>query len=342
MKLDFVQIVERSYEVDRDERAWMNGVIEVTRPMLDRGLGFVATLYDVSNVGHPSASVVAQHDVSRDYDEEIVRAAFRSLSPECVRNLVTSTGCHLLRWDARFTESSSESAGLRSLPLVPSPFEPTDVVVVNAADPTGHGCFISANVRRGTSLSRAKRVTWARIAAHLCAGLRLRRRLATTGARETIDAIVTPGGRIDHAEEAAKSSVVREAIARAARTQERARGPLRRSAPEDAIREWKGLVAARWTLVEQFDHDGHRYLVARRNDPLEGKQWIDALTRREHQVVAYASLGHWNKLIAYELGIADSTVRVLLTRAAAKAGVRSRKDLVERFLGDRLKPVDEE
>ena len=144
-----------------------------------------------------------------------------------------------------------------------------------------------------------------------------------------------PTGRIEHAEEPAKSPEARDALRLAALSQESARGRLRRRSPDEAVKEWKGLVAARWTLREQFDHDGKRYLVAERND--SPVNWIDELSDREQQVVAFASLGHWNKLIAYDLGIADSTVRVLLTRAAAKAGVHTRRELVELFLRDRLR-----
>jgi DNA-binding CsgD family transcriptional regulator len=38
-----------------------------------------------------------------------------------------------------------------------------------------------------------------------------------------------------------------------------------------------------------------------------------------------------DKLIAYELGLAHSTIRVLLARAAQKLGARSRAELLERF-----------
>lgn len=102
---------------------------------------------------------------------------------------------------------------------------------------------------------------------------------------------------------------------------------MRRRLPDDAVAEWKGLIAARWSLVDHFDTDGKHYLVARRNGP--EARGLGALTERERQVAAAASLGRSNKLIAYELGIADSTVRVLVARAMAKLGFSSRKELVE-------------
>jgi DNA-binding NarL/FixJ family response regulator len=55
---------------------------------------------------------------------------------------------------------------------------------------------------------------------------------------------------------------------------------------------------------------------------------LDLLTAREREVVQRAVGGHSNKAIAYDLGIADATVRVLLWRAYGKLGVRSRRELV--------------
>ena len=44
-------------------------------------------------------------------------------------------------------------------------------------------------------------------------------------------------------------------------------------------------------------------------------------------VVGLLALGHSNKVISYELGLAWSTVRVLVHRAARKLGVGTRKEL---------------
>jgi DNA-binding NarL/FixJ family response regulator len=75
-----------------------------------------------------------------------------------------------------------------------------------------------------------------------------------------------------------------------------------------------------------MEHGGQRYIVARRNEPATFDPV--ALTARETEVLTYARLGHHNKAIAYELGVADSTVRVLLARAAAKLGARGRQELL--------------
>jgi DNA-binding CsgD family transcriptional regulator len=52
---------------------------------------------------------------------------------------------------------------------------------------------------------------------------------------------------------------------------------------------------------------------------------------REREVVALAVTGHENKDIAYRLGLAYSTIRVLMARAASKIGAKSRQELIEKL-----------
>jgi DNA-binding NarL/FixJ family response regulator len=57
---------------------------------------------------------------------------------------------------------------------------------------------------------------------------------------------------------------------------------------------------------------------------------LDRLTHREREVVVRALRGGANKEIAYDLGLAHSTVRVFMARAAEKLGATSRRDLLEK------------
>ncbi len=118
----------------------------------------------------------------------------------------------------------------------------------------------------------------------------------------------------------------RRAVIEAIRDLEEVR-PLEHDAPR-----WRGLDPAQWQLVEQVDIGGARYVVARRHDAHDS---LDDLTTREAQVLALGALGHTTKMIAFELGVADSTVRVLFARARAKLGVRTRSELIESFLRKR-------
>lgn len=84
------------------------------------------------------------------------------------------------------------------------------------------------------------------------------------------------------------------------------------------------LEATSWSLLTEFVVDGKRFVVACCPE-------LDAtarLTPREREVVALAEAGESNKAISYRLGISQSTVGVLLWRAASKLGVRTRAALV--------------
>ena len=103
---------------------------------------------------------------------------------------------------------------------------------------------------------------------------------------------------------------------------------MRDTQPEHAVAQWETLVQGRWSLVDHFEKDGRRYLVARKNDPFVPG---DKLSLRERQVVGFVALGHSNKLIGYELGISASTVATHLTSAAKKLGLGSRLELIRAF-----------
>ncbi len=80
-----------------------------------------------------------------------------------------------------------------------------------------------------------------------------------------------------------------------------------------------GRDAGRWTL----ELDGCQYRIIR-----EGQR---KLTPRETDVVERVMRGCSNKVIAYDLGIAHATARVLLHRVMLKMGVGSRVELEKRL-----------
>ena len=178
--------------------------------------------------------------------------------------------------------------------------------------------------------ARPLQARWTRVAVHLASAWRLRRSLRDAGARsiDAAEAVLAPDGRVEHARDAARTKDARQALAHAARAIERGKSTRGKRNGDCAVAEWTGLVAARWSLVDHFESDGKRWLVARKNDVADVGQ--ADLSPRELQAVAFAALGHSNKLIAYEMGIAAETVRVLLHRAARKLGARDRGELITR------------
>ncbi|MGZ3445619.1 MAG: response regulator transcription factor [Myxococcaceae bacterium] len=89
-------------------------------------------------------------------------------------------------------------------------------------------------------------------------------------------------------------------------------------------------LGSRWSLLDSFESNGRQYVVAAR-DTISSER--PGLSPREAQVVGLLALGHSNKVISYELGLAWSTVRVLVHRAARKLGVGTRKELERTAMG---------
>jgi DNA-binding CsgD family transcriptional regulator len=317
---DLVGILEAAYRVEQDERSWLAGTLAAAGPSLDHGMGCSAFLYDASD---PARFRIWSFLGASGRDEAIVEALERS-SPERVRWTFRTQACRTAS-EGPDWENQPAAKLFRTMGIA-------DVFFVNGLDPLGVGCFLTAKLAAQHRAPAAERAVWSRVAAHVAAGHRLQRRLAAAAPSDLTagaDAILEPTGKVQHAADDARSPQARASLRDAVLAIDRARGALRRTSPGEAVDGWKGLVAARWSLVDHFDADGHRYVVARRNEAAAPRP--RTLTSRERQVVGYAQFGHTNKLIAYELGISASTVGVLLSRAAAKLGTRSRAELLAAF-----------
>lgn len=120
---------------------------------------------------------------------------------------------------------------------------------------------------------------------------------------------------------------VREAAIRIDRTREHPRD----DEVARALELWRGLLEGRCSMVDWFDHDGRRYVLARRNPPHSKDP--RSLTERESNVCAGVCLGESNKSISYRLGISRSRVSTVLRSAMRKLGVKTRPQLVERLRG---------
>jgi DNA-binding CsgD family transcriptional regulator len=205
-----------------------------------------------------------------------------------------------------------------------------DSLGVVAGNVSGHGCIFFTGVVAASRLAPRDKALWSRIAVHLATGYRLALQ------RETpTDAVLSPAGKLLHLESGVDAHQG-ASLSTATRAIDRARSKLRRTDPERALALWKGLVEGQWSLVDQFDHDGRRYVLAKRNTPA-ARPWR-LLTDREAQVVAHAAEGQTHKLIAYQLGISTGTVALDLARARAKVSARSLLDLVAAYRAARQDP----
>jgi hypothetical protein len=317
---DVTSVVEAAYALIDDDQAWLTQLAETAYKQLDQGAGLIACVYDatapdtveIKAVVAPgvdlsfASSYFQPGDLPESEARSLVRV-FRRHQVGTVCTTITGLGSSLKQYYA----SLLEGAGLR------------DVLFVNATDPSRMSCaFGVPGLRQRWSPRTAQR--WRRVAAHLASAMRIRRqlcrveRLGAPTEAPSVEAILSPSGTIEHALDHAKGGTARAALRRAAVAFDRARGPLRRENQDEALAIWHALIEGRWSLLDHFDSDGRRFIVAHRNDP--NLPDVRGLTRRECQVLAYAMLGRANKDIAYELGIATATVGVHLARARRKLG----------------------
>lgn len=171
---------------------------------------------------------------------------------------------------------------------------------LTASDDAGHVVSVGVSTR---TLGRPEgsRLTWAILAAHLESAFRLQVRFQTDlrGAVQRLDAppptraVIPPAAR--------------------ARAQE----------------VWSGLLDGTWSTVARRDHAGRRYVVAIPSARTTGD--ARALSRREAQVAALVASGRTDKEIAFDLGIARSTVAGYVRDVLWKFGVRSRLAFVTAF-----------
>ena len=326
MKGDVLDMIELAYRVDLPATAWLRELADTFYRHVGTSTGLYACDYKI----HDGARMQVGNDVRIDMPDEQtlpVRASMEMMPIDFLRQTFARTDCA--------TQSQHVPEPLR--PFIEAAMAPMaaygwyDLLAFSGVDPAGHGVYMGAWLPARERLSPRLRRRWTRAAVHVAGALRLRRRLEASERRDPdqAEAVLTPAGKVEHAADEAQLREAQSSLRAAVRDVERARGALRRRDPDAAVASWKGLVATRWSLVDHFESDGKRYVLAHRNEvPLSG---FAALTARERQAVGFAALGHGNKLIAYELGVAPSTVAVLLHRAARKLGVSSRAELIAAY-----------
>jgi DNA-binding CsgD family transcriptional regulator len=315
---DYLDIVEAAYSVERSPAEWLQGITDAGLDALDQGLGVFAAFYDAGDPrdlrvdsmvssGATPAALQTMHEMS---------LAFR-MNPSDVKTYYWGG------WPVAQATDLAPPSGLPP-PLVElmKRIDMVDAFSVRTYDPSRRGMQIVVPQRYGQRLASRTRGTLCCVAAHLAAAVRLReigpidfdRADAVFGGQGTLEH-VAPEVRDDRRIPSLRAGVANLLLG----------NKIRHESPEAAVDLWRALVAGRWSIFHRLDTDGRRFIVARRNEV--NVRNPRALTPDERRTALYAAWGHSLKLIAYEVGLAESTVSYHLKRALRKLGLRDRAEL---------------
>lgn len=323
MKADWIKAVEAGYRLGGSDEDWLDSLLACVSPLIDHGVPPIAWIHRHSpttyrivdfagSVGPLFRSWIRfAHSFGDPRLLDLVYRSGRTLGTACEDVFPVLPGEH--------TKFRSVTAGRVS-----------DLLQAGGHTGTGVSVAFAAYSKSRIKLRPGESKRWRQLGAHLGAGLRLRELGRTLSTDEPdVEAVLDPDGHLQDARGKGDKSDARAALRMAVRRMDRARRAASRFATDDALDSWEALVAGRWSLVEHFDTDGRRFVVAVHNDPIHCDP--RGLTLRERQVAEYVGMGHSTGQIAYTLGISASSVTDCSARAQRKLGLSSRPELAAFF-----------
>jgi DNA-binding NarL/FixJ family response regulator len=320
---DWISVLEAGYSLEGDDPAWLTNLLDCVAREHWSGQVSAAFTFELKPDG-VDVGDVRVHGPAEIYDR--VHATMNTASARGLDRVFRSGQVVSTISEMVFGEIPGEEAGFRA---INTGIE--DILGVTVQSGSGRGlqlCLVLDAVRAATAAERRR---WTRCAAHLGAGLRLRAlgpAMASLDAAP-IEAIFDGGGKVHDARGAATSQSAREVLRHAVVQIDNARTVAGRQDTDRAMESWEALVRGRWSLIDRFDSDRRRFVIAVRNDP----RFADprGLSQRERQVAEFVGLGRSAKEIAYILGVLPASVENSLRRVQAKLGLASRVELAAFF-----------
>jgi DNA-binding CsgD family transcriptional regulator len=322
-RADWVSVVEASYTLDGSDPVWLKRVLDQASPLLARGSEPVGWTFNCTPTSFSLGSFSEGTSKALTYAARMSHA----LSTEKSLDLTYRTGVVIA--------TASELVFPR-LPDMHKMFmkllrgRVQDLLVINCQSGVGSGVSIGMLLKETSRATKEERRRWPQIAAHVGAAIRLRTKAAALSVDSPeVEAVLDSGGGLHDARGLAKENDAREKLRNTVRHIERSRTHAGRTDVDEALGNWEGLVSGRWSILDRFDSDGRRFVVAVKNDPAHPDPC--GLTIRERQVAEYVGLGYASKEIAYTLGLSESAITNCTSRVQDKLGMASRAELVAFF-----------
>lgn len=305
-------MVTAAYDLTTDSDAWSAKMIALFRAYMDDGFGVYGGVVLRTPPSLLRVHMEGAHPVNHALMDVGISVGFFDRLPE---SYVLASCVDVLGPDL------ATSIQVRFREELPA----QDHIGVSCPDGTGRYVFVaSPRYRFEPPPGHIDRVA-RRVLPHFASGLRLRHSL--TGSEldtASAEAIFDREGRCLHAQGMARAPGARNVLCEAVRRFEAGRKDGRKSATSgEGARQV--LLAGRWSLVDRFDSDGRRFVVAYRNPP--GVVDPRRLSERERDVASRIAQGKSQKVVAAELGIRPSTVARVATAVIKKLGLRSTREL---------------
>lgn len=350
-----IRLLDAAYQLDAPDDLWLDGLLAEVAPCLDDGTGVHAFLADLEagTLTHPRL-----HGGEREWRETWRETWWDSVMAPMDRNTLRGMASFGPLSYTRDLWSAAAQAiptfellldrvgALRNDEVFPdSVGRFPDSLNLIAVDVSGKavGFCASRAARSSAPPQRTSVELGGLLSAHIASAIRLRaRQRSVSSALDAADALLSDSGDVIHVREGAQLDPRLDALRHAARSVVRSKVEADGDATGMAsLALWQVLFARTFSVVDVFDRDGRRYLVANRNRPKPRVPLVATLTTREQEVVALVARGHSNKLIAYELDIGPSAVANHLASAARKLRLGSSRQLIMSIAGGGTPSGDE-
>lgn len=312
-RTDLASFAATCYALEADEDTWLTNLSRLLTPWLDCGLGVSAWGYRVEPFERSDGQ---PRGLAPDLGDAVQRVAERAPDALARRFIF---GPRARSVSERIGVELSHEPWFAAL----QPWRVCDFKALTLIDGAGRGLGFTGPSTAVVRTSAQSRHQLERIGGHILSAFRLRRTLGE------IEAVFAPDGKLLEARGQARDREEREALRSAVMAFDRAGSASAEQDCGDVLESWKALVSGRWSLVQSFESDGRRYLLARCNPPGDGS--LPGVTALEAHVLLLRAQGASFKLIAYELGLSIASAHALLRRGSAKLGIRSEAELADLF-----------
>lgn len=320
---DWISLIETNYDLEGSDPQWLRRILDHVSPLLDRGSEPIGWTFHCTPTTFKLGSFAERTPKALTY----VARMSHTLATEKSLDLTYRTGVVIA--------TASELVFPR-LPDMHKMFvklikgRVQDLIVINCQSGIGNGVSIGMLLKEISQVTHQERRRWPQIAAHIGAAIRLRNKAAQLSIESPeVEAVLDSGGTVHDARGLAKHREIRDNFREIVRRIERSRTRAGRENVDEALNNWEGLVSGRWSMVDRFDSDGRRFIVAIKNDPAHPDP--RGLTPRERQISEYVGLGCASKEIAYTLGLSETAITNCTARVQRKLGIGSRAELVAFF-----------